>query len=198
MKRLEMISQYKSLPTEQIALLIKQKKGNIDIAAKVVPYNGDDEWIETLKNKWWSVHYEKSEDRPMGKLSELRDRLLSIGGCDVVLPIVEDDIDNILKYGQLWDNISSRLMKGRPCQCHSNSAELWYNNRDSSVTHGEFALILCTGYALSRDGLWRQHSWLVQAKPRSNVIIETTRGRVAYYGFGLTYAQANEFYDMSW
>jgi hypothetical protein len=39
------------------------------------------------------------------------------------------------------------------------------------------------GYALAPDGLWRQHSWGVDAE--DGRIVETTVRRVCYYGFVL-------------
>ncbi len=39
--------------------------------------------------------------------------------------------------------------------------------------------MIATGYALDADGLWRQHSWVMDKKGR---VIETTVRRVAYCG----------------
>ena len=35
------------------------------------------------------------------------------------------------------------------------------------------------GYALSGDGLWREHSWLLADK----AVVETTESRLLYHGF---------------
>ena len=49
---------------------------------------------------------------------------------------------------------------------------------------------LVTGYALSDDGLWRQHSWVMD----DQVIYETTVKRTQYYGFVLDPAEAVRFW----
>ena len=193
MNRKEMLSNHKNLSNEEIMVLISQKKPHIDFSSKIDPYGGDTEWKDRLKERsWWATNYQGdavAEDPRCSVVLSLRDKLLAIGGCEVCLPTVEEDLDDIMKYGQLWDDITTKMMKGKASRCHSNSAELWYNNKNKE----NFAVIICTGYALSSDGFWRQHSWLVQVKPRTNVIIETTVPRVAYFGFGMTYEQAEKF-----
>jgi len=79
----------------------------------------------------------------------------------------------------------ARLRKGRPNRCHANAASLWLNNMDDTR--------ICTGYALSKDGMWRQHSWLIHFKEKSNQIIETTTPRIGYYGFVLNTEQCIKF-----
>lgn len=120
-------------------------------------------------------------------LFELKARLLDFAGEAVCLPGYEEDLENILEYGQFWLGYNAERIPGEPCQCHENSALLWRENRD--ITN------ICTGYALSEDGMWRQHSWLIHRKPRSNKIVETTRPRVLYYGFALTPEMCEEFAD---
>ena len=86
---------------------------------------------------------------------------------------------------------TSKMMVGRANKCHSNSANLWENNRHDHDVR------ICTGYALSKDGLWRQHTWLVHyyktATQNRVRVIETTCKRVAYYGVELTEEEAEEF-----
>lgn len=82
-------------------------------------------------------------------------------------------------------------MEGVPNQCHKNSCELWYANNDTFDIH------ICTGYALSQDGLWRQHSWLVAIIENQPKIIETTVDWVAYYGFIRTEEECELFYNMN-
>ena len=86
-----------------------------------------------------------------------------------------------------WNPMNTKLMHGKPSKCHANSANLWEQNKD--ITR------ICTGYALSKDGMWRQHSWLVWHKARSNQIVETTVKRIAYYGFVMTYDMCQQFAD---
>ena len=39
------------------------------------------------------------------------------------------------------------------------------------------------------------YSWLVELRPRKNRIIETTVPRVAYFGYAMTNAEAERFYE---
>lgn len=170
MSRKEMLLRFKELDLAAIRKLSAQTQKHRDIHC---PYN--------LPNKLTMM-----QDNDMKTLCE---RLLQLGGNTVKLPDKEEDIQDILQYGQVWDNTPVYRMHGRDSQCHANSAELWYNNRNAE----QFRVTICTGYALSADGIWRQHSWLIQMKPRSNRIIETTEPRLQYYGFAMTYRQSEDF-----
>lgn len=118
--------------------------------------------------------------------------LLEIGGEETCFPGIEVDIDRILERGRYYPG-HSMLMRGRPSQCHANVAALWENN------HRDIDIHICTGYALSADGLWRQHSWLLRnyktATQQRTLVIETTVKRLAYFGFELTEREATEFAD---
>ena len=117
--------------------------------------------------------------------------LLHIGGTETVFPDMEEDMHNILCGGTLYAGKNAKLMKGRPSQCHANACELWLANRaDNDVS-------IATGYALSADGYWRQHSWLVHRyktnTQRRERIIETTEKRLAYFGFEMDEGESKEF-----
>ncbi len=49
---------------------------------------------------------------------------------------------------------------------------------------------LRTGYALSRDGVWRQHSWCYTD---NGVVVETTEKRVQYFGYVMTEDECDQF-----
>lgn len=66
--------------------------------------------------------------------------------------------------------------------CHANVSFLWMRMRRRIVGIG-------TGYALSADGLWRQHSWGVQRQG----ILETTQPREKYFGLLLQGSDADSF-----
>ena len=85
-------------------------------------------------------------------LFDLRQKLLTFAGETVCFPPCEEDLDNILNYGQFWVGSNAKLMRGEPSRCHANSANLWEQNKEATR--------ICTGYALSEDGIWRQHSWM--------------------------------------
>lgn len=82
---------------------------------------------------------------------------------------------------------SSYMREGQDCQCHYNSARLWYKNKDRCF--------IATGYALSEDGLWRCHSWVVQPMARTVRVWETTVKRVAYFGVVLTSEECEDFVE---
>jgi hypothetical protein len=81
-----------------------------------------------------------------------------------------DDIASILlgtgKLRIVKDNVILNKMK--KSNCHDNCAKLFKKGKLKE---------LHTGYALSDDGLWRQHSWGISS---NNKIIETTIPRLIY------------------
>ena len=161
------------------------------IDAKIETTPMDKDWVERIKDEHWyhkndyTEEYIKRDPKNGHRMLELRKKLLSFGGQEVCTPMFEYDLENILDRGQLWFGDRIKMMKGQPSQCHRNSCNLWENNKDKTV--------LCTGYALSEDGLWRCHSWLVWLKPRKNYVVETTVKRKAYFGFVMTEEEANQF-----
>jgi hypothetical protein len=146
----------------------------------------DQEWKDGLLNFEWSVYYKDKEylktEYP-DTLYQLRKILLDFAGEDTCLcmgPAGVEDCKRLLKDGQFWLGRSAKMMKGETSQCHANSAELYDINKNN------FDVRICTGYALSDDGMWREHSWLIRHHERSNEIIETTVKRVCYFGWVLT------------
>ena len=135
------------------------------------------ERVQFLDNREAEVLKEAPNLRP------LRNRLVGLLGRWVILPVIEEDLENILKRGELLCGRRPRMMKGEPSQCHTNVAFMWDANRDK--------VVLMTGYAMSRDGVWRQHSW--GFVPKSKKVIETTERRVAYYGYKMTPDEAEQF-----
>ncbi|MEU7909030.1 hypothetical protein [Actinoplanes sp. NPDC049118] len=67
-----------------------------------------------------------------------------------------------------------RLADGDVGECHGNVAALWIDGALASIG---------TGYALSEDQLWRQHSWGVDT---DGALVETTEERRAYVGIVLS------------
>ena len=118
----------------------------------------------------------------------LKKKLLDFAGVRVLIPQTEEDLEKLMSRGQFWFGEKALLQLGEPSQCHANSSYLWDANRDK--------LRICTGYALSKDGIWRQHSWCIWAKPGINKIVETTEKRLLYFGFVMTTDECEEF--LSW
>lgn len=156
----------------------------------------DAEWQKWIDNQWWSSKNKTAADvipnpfpwapKRVEEMFELRSLLLNFGGSEVCMPGYDEDTRRIIERGQLWYGDRIHMMKGQPSQCHRNSSYCWEANQNKAV--------LCTGYALSEDGVWRCHSWLVELRPRRNRIVETTVPRVAYFGFGMTTEEAWDFY----
>ncbi len=105
---------------------------------------------------------------------DLHDKLLSIGGkCVILVPTGSRfyKLDDLLDRGQEWDGKKSLLRRGSECHCHENAGRYWA----ASMGH----LKIASGYALSDDGMWRQHSWNLRA---DGYVLESTEPRLKYYG----------------
>ncbi len=156
---------------------------------KTIPMQKRDiEWKERLGQMVEDALGEMAEPE-RSKHAELRRRLLSLGGEGVALHH-EEDIDLILSKAVPTLGSKAELIRGQPCRCHANSGFLYDGNKDS--------IRVVTGWALSKDGCWRQHTWAVALwKPKSkdgSHLIETTEKRVAYYGFVLTKKQCERWF----
>jgi hypothetical protein len=134
----------------------------------------DQEWIKRAR--------EHTRGQGPKKHQKLKNKLLDIGGWAAVIPKIEEDLEKIMKRGGKFPG-HSKTMKGQPCQCHSNSAFCWDENRNLCK--------ICTGYALSRDGVWRQHSWVITNQGQ---LIETTEKRIQYYGYVMDHDECEEFF----
>src|SRR5262249_30876316 len=107
------------------------------------------------------------------KRLELRRNLVRFGGSEVNLVPHEPYLDILVsERAMVWDGAASkRIRGGEPNCCHGNVARHYERQVRPRWR-------IATGYALSDDGLWRQHSWLCSEKS----IGETTERRVAYAG----------------
>jgi hypothetical protein len=168
-----------------------------DMILGLICNNVDQDHMDRIKDLNWSKDYLSNNDKYKNHTQEknfnLVKKVLTFGGEEVCMPgiseIIEDDYTELMERGQLWYGDRIKMVKGRPSQCHSNSAELWEVNKNNP----DVKVLLATGYALSNDGLWRQHSWLVLIKARSNQIIETTEKRIAYFGYLMTEDESEKF-----
>jgi hypothetical protein len=118
------------------------------------------------------------EDDP--RRAELERRLLDLGGTLALLFLPDPHIAALLERDRYSPGARALMRPGEPSACHANAAMLFV------WTKGEVRI--ASGYALSDDGLWRQHSWGVDGD--DGRIIETTERRVRYYGFVLDDAEA--------
>ena len=95
--------------------------------------------------------------------------LVCAPGQLVVPPLAADPLVAVLPdHGRRLEG-RTRSAEGEPSQCHANACLLWLAGEVDSVV---------TGYALSGDGLWRQHSagW-----DFDGTVVETTEARDAYF-----------------
>jgi hypothetical protein len=115
-------------------------------------------------------------------LKRLKTVLLRLGGEFLVAPPkLDPDVPALLAHGFLMSGpVSLKSMKAS--SCHQNVAGIWRTRRFGIVG-------VATGYALSDDGLWRQHSWGVLA----NGVLETTEERIKYFGILHQGAEADYF-----
>ena len=146
-------------------------------------------------NEDWKMRLTKSQiyntssgfdTQTLDAMKKLHDKILTFGGDEVCMTEFDEDAPKILKRGRFFYG-SSYMRKGQDCQCHYNSARLWYKNKDRCF--------IATGYALSEDGLWRCHSWVVQPMARTVRVWETTVKRVAYFGVALTSEECENFVE---
>lgn len=77
-------------------------------------------------------------------------RIVLTQGGELVVPgfTADPDLDLLLEFGNVQQQPATSL--DNDDDCHEQVAKLWAD--------GEIAAV-GTGYALSEDGLWRQHSW---------------------------------------
>jgi hypothetical protein len=112
----------------------------------------------------------------------LRRLLLKMGGIELVAPPSADGVLRLLiDHGLIMSGpVIRKLMADSAC--HNNVSLLWALQKPKVVGIG-------TGYALSSDGLWRQHSWGV----RRGGLVETTAPRDQYFGILLRGNRADCF-----
>lgn len=112
-------------------------------------------------------------------------RLLLVNGGDLVVPPNEPDI-LIGPVSEMGVVRSVEALEVRPMSasdCHFNAASLWRAGEVPSVG---------TGYAMSDDQLWREHSWGVTG---DGAIVETIAPRSIYFGFVFEGEDAGWFAD---
>jgi hypothetical protein len=121
-----------------------------------------------------------AEEQP--ELNDLNTLLLQFGGDFLVAPRKPDpDISALLHSGFLMRGpVTVKSMEENGC--HRNIAAVWKTRTPALVA-------VATGYSLSGDGLWRQHSWGVL----QDGILETTVRRKKYFGILLQGSNADRF-----
>jgi len=154
----------------------------------------DEVWMKLTGEQYAPLSPHPQQDKAIKEtvpvpLFPLEQKLLTQGGTRMVYRD-EPDLKLLLSRGEPFDE-PAELVAGESGQCHLNVARFWNEQREE--------LAIVTGYALSEDGLWRQHSWLIRKNsvPGQSRLIETTIRRVKYFGVRLTEAEAAIFYKRS-
>jgi hypothetical protein len=116
------------------------------------------------------------------EIKRLKSLLLRVGGDFLVAPPKPDaNVVELVTSGFVMSGpVTLKAMKSS--MCHQNAAAIWRDRKFGVVG-------IATGYALSDDGLWRQHTWGIQRTG----ILETTVERVKYFGILLQGARADHF-----
>lgn len=130
--------------------------------------------LSAEQKKFFKPRIQKAfQERPY--LKKLYCRLLKIDGIAAVLwngTNNEEIVAQLLNSGEAAPGQKAVLQLGKPSECHENSIARHQEDPHSYEVR--------TGYALSKDGIWRPHSWVFDAD--DNDIIETTEKRVTYFG----------------
>jgi len=98
-----------------------------------------------------------------------------------VIEIKDPDIDIIAEKGKPYSTKGKVFKEMRSNQCHANASSLAIRGKVDYMV---------TGFALSLDGGWRQHSWGI----KDGTIVETTYPRfINYFGTPLSKKEAKAF-----
>jgi len=137
--------------------------------------------VDAEQRKFLSAKFRKASlQQP--DLKRLKTMLLRRGGTFVVAPARPDsDVPALLDSGFVMEG-SLTMKKMNESMCHRNVASVWKVRRYGIIGIG-------TGYALSEDGLWRQHSWGLLR----DGLLETTVKREMYFGILLQGDRADHF-----
>jgi hypothetical protein len=123
--------------------------------------------INKLKNKpWWNVEHTRFQTY-LNKY---------FTGTHLVAFPDKESSDALLKINTLCIPDENYVLKEmKQSRCHNNCTELFLLNNTIKIFYG---------YALSDDGLWRNHSWCVN---KEGIIIETTVSRLLYLGYDMNF-----------
>ena len=127
------------------------------------------------------MKYIKTYENLVTSFGDLEIILLNKGG-ERVVNREEIDLVKLVRSGKFYEpkELDEYILHPlRACQCHYNACA-YYDTFIKTSSNSEEEINISTGWALSDDGLWRQHSWIYF--PIKNSILETTVERVMYYG----------------
>lgn len=176
--------------------------------------------FEVETNLDWRKRLEDKQDdyyKEQPNLKKLWDKIEWLVKWSLYNPCTEKEgeLDKMINEWEFFWK-TDRLVQWDRSQCHRNSSELfliqdpeyakenWYGyyNKEKRLRLWKFDLY--TGYALSDDWLWRQHTWCISkwnGEERSKYawkVIETTEKRINYYWYKLEWDELLEFLDLNW
>lgn len=126
----------------------------------------DKEWYERLKERGLTADSVFDE----GQYEELKKILLSAAGSAVIFMGEISNYDELVDRGFFRRGLVKKV-GGLQGFCHDNAEAL-----QQKYPHYKRV----SGFALSDDGVWRDHSWLINT--RNDEILETTTIRKLYFG----------------
>lgn len=154
------------LPEQKLNYSYDNLKHTIQIIidTKITPVESSRIKFLTTRN-WWSNEYTEFQ-KYISKM---------FPGTHVVGAMELSGITTIPKFDSIHiPNGLTKLTKMQDSKCHDNCVDLYLLNKTNRIF---------TGYALSDDGLWRFHSWIID---KDDIIIETTKERLIYVGYEST------------
>ena len=142
-------------------------------------------------------------NRYIGRLPDelelpLYKRLLADDKTIVVMPKLpeeEEELAALIERANFLPAEGALLFKMESSACHRNAADLWLSGREPDCRSEVAGCALMSGYALSDDNLWRQHSWVTT---REGQIVETTTPRTRYFGYTMNTEEAEQFASANW
>ena len=90
---------------------------------------------------------------------------------------LENYAEKILSCGKLFSLEGAEFIKGRPHECHWNSASLF--NTNPTIYR------ICVGYAMF-DYEWFQHTWLIKEENGHFTLVDPTTRFEKYFGYMMT------------
>jgi hypothetical protein len=151
---------------------------------RIIPF--DPEWASRLRSMDNAYFYEDMVGKPISSpMEQLAWSILEHGGVCIILEPRDPQLSILCERGEVFGVKNRKSTRRKSCNCHQNSAQLWDDYKP--------LLEIVTGYALTNDGLWRQHTWCRRVE--DGKIFETTVARDLYYGVRLTQKESKAFYQ---
>jgi hypothetical protein len=124
----------------------------------------DDERVEWFKDRpYWQSHH-----------CEINEYIRQYLPNTHIVPMPDDKkyYENFITKSKFYVPLEIKYIKMKRSCCHENCERM--------LTEGKIDKWMF-GYALSRDGLFRTHSWGV----KNEIIVETTEKRLLYFGYDM-------------